>query len=259
MQFPVSPPAKLLPQKSVRFDMPGFRKMLYLRGWRVTWEQAGKCPCTESADSDHPRPDCPVCDGDGWDYHSSQEIRALVLNATQAVEPYQVHGEYGRSHVFLTLLPEHLPSIQDRYTALDSIFLMKDYGERSALATDRMRYRISPRTMQLSTGTVVIGVTHCRKQDADGVAEEALLVEGTDFTVDGNGTIDWSLGDGLGTAPPLGRRYSCTYYAHPRFVAMEDQFSARDTLHWAKDPDPPQHLALPVKVLCRVELEGDDG
>jgi len=105
---------------------------------------------------------------------------------------------------------------------------------------------------------VTVGVTHVRIQAEDGTAGETAT-EGIDFAIS-DGEIDWSLGDALGTAPPVGRKFTATYYAHPRFIAIEDSYSARDSYLWTKTKleNPPLHLQLPVTVSARLVYEGDD-
>lgn len=258
MQFPLSDPTKLRPMQGLEIDMVKFRQLLHLNGWRLTWEQAAKCPCRESPESDHPRPDCTVCGGFGWDYHDAQEVKAIVTSAIQVAQPLQRHSTWGRGHFFVSTMPEQLPGYGDRFTAKQSIFLMKDFATRTANASDRLRYKVAPRTMILSTGTVTVGVTYCRPATADGIAANTVLVEGTDFAVTAGGEIDWTLGDNLGTAPAAGIRYSMTYYAHPRLVVIEDMYSARDSLNWKKNPNPPTHKPMPTRVMCRLEYEGDE-
>lgn len=227
MLFPVPSPGKA--KASPDFELKRFVKLLHTKGWRFSWEQSEPCPCKESADDPQGRLGCPVCAGRGWAWHSAQEVRAVVTRAQIVVDPWEDHGEWGHGIVNLSLRSEHLPGVFDRFTALDSVFRMQEITTRTSGPTDRLRYPIGRRTLTLTTGQTTVGVIHCRKEDANGDAEQAILVEGTDLVVDANGEIDWTLGDGLGTAPPIGRRYSATYTAHPMFESIEDAYSARDT------------------------------
>lgn len=251
MLLPPVWPVKLAPRADFKVDE--FRRQIYALGWRLTWRQAEACPCKEAEDHDSGRMGCPVCGGRGWAWHSPQEIRAIVTKAQQTVDPYNAtaRAEWGSGSLNLTLLPEHLPSRFDRFEALDAVFLMREISVRSSEAPSRLRYPVARRALVLSTGPVTVGVLRMRSEAADGTAAVQPLVEGTHFEVTNDGDVDWTLGDALGVAPAVGRRFAATYYAHPVFEAIEDAYSARDTRSEQKAAS---EYHVPMVVQTRAQL-----
>lgn len=248
-------PVKKDALSKLRFRTDSIDNLIETKGWHLQWEQGARCPCRESVDSDHPRPDCPVCDGIGWDWHTSQEVRALVTNANQDTAPLERPGQWARGNVILTMHSEQLPGYQDRLTALAHVFVFRDFGVRGTGASDRLRYRVAQRTLDLVGGAQTFGVLHLRLAAEDGTADaDGVRAEGTHFDVV-DGRIAWRAGEG----PPVGRRYAVSYYAHPRFVVVEDHYSTRDTWKWTKvAPDNrPTLESLPVRVMAKLDYEGD--
>ena len=176
-----------------------------------------------------------------------------------------VFGTYGLGRVRITLLPEHLPSFHDRFTAKEAVAVYTEVRTRTASAVERPRYPVVIRTFDVGAvgdrSTKVsktIGVLHCRKADANGSIVAGELVEGTDFTVDGSGQIDWTLGDGLGSAPAAGERYALQYYVRPRWVVENIPYVHRNTLVLSKTPKP-EVSELMALADCRLEWLGDGG
>ena len=271
-------PNKLTPRSDFRNEQ--FRKLVASHGLRVTWEQAAPCPCSmagvefvgasstltaalslNSADGNNTeaRADCPLCQGSGVLYHSSQEIRAIFTRATAQVDAFRAYGLYERHTAAFTFLPEHLPGYQDRLTLIDSAIRFQEIRTRGAGTVDTLRAPVFTRTLDLSTGPKDIGVLHLHKAQSDGqvVAGGALDPE-THSTVTAEGALDWSPGLALGTAPAQGERYSVTYTARPRYVVTGHPHTLRDT--WVKVKKPaPTHQALLVQADAVLEFFFGDG
>lgn len=255
--LPPYQPPKTNPR--VNLDALAVRKFIWNHGIRVLWEQASECPCARrSADAStglsltipsgsvtggH-RTDCPVCGGEGYYRHSDQEIVALITNLALDPQAHMAWGEGASGMVKITTLPENLLSFKDRITLLDSVLLYRETLPRKG-SPDALRYPIVEHTMQLSTGDFTAGVLHCHKADASGETTLSdVLVEGTDFDVV-DGKIDWTKGDGLGSAPAVGDRYSVSYFGRPRYVVTSHPFSIRDTVSVSKVPSQvPVHTAV---------------
>lgn len=270
MQLPSRAPSKIGLRSDYRPEE--IRKFIFARGMRLTWEQAAECPCRRLSQTvsqtdfgfngglpgatfnttAEPAHNCPRCDGEGYLFHSPQEVRALVSSASENPEAFRSYGEVAMGDLRITLLPEHLPSLYDRFTAIDSAILVREVRVRSDDQVENLRYPITTRTLDLQSGPTVVDVTFATKADANGLNQVSYdLVKDTDFEVSG-GAINWSIGDDNGNAPSAGERYSISYYAHPRFVVTDHPYVYRDTFVAAKAPTP-VFATLPVH--CRAKLD----
>lgn len=274
--LPSRPPSKINPRVDYRPEE--FRKFIYSRGLRLTWEQAAECPCRRlSADATgvsafgydaslpgvtshttaEPAADCPRCGGEGILYHSAQEVRALISSSALNPTPTRPVGELALGEVRITTLPEHLPSLYDRFTAIDSAILIREVRVRTADTVEALRYPITTRTLDLVGGATTHDVLFATKADANGLNQESYdLVKGTDFEVSG-GQIDWTLGDASGNAPAEGTRYSVSYYAHPRFIVTDHPYVYRDT-YVAEKKVAPVHTNLPVLTHAKLDFLGSN-
>ena len=262
--LPAVPPKKLIPR--VDFDLKHYRKMIASHGQRLTWEMAAECPCFTLAtvqgragQGRERRNDCAACSGSGVIYHSSQEIRGIVTGAAANPDRFRLFGEYASGMISVGLLPEHLPALFDRFTMLDSVLAFRETRVREAVQ-EAPRYPIVTRSLSLDDGNgngvaTDVDVLYCRTANTDGTVG-AELVRDTDFAVDSQGRIDWTLGDGLGTAPALGDRFAVSYFAHPVYVVREHPHAYRDTWVGTKLPTGPQHTAMPVNAACWLEFMG---
>lgn len=258
-------PVKLIPRPDFRPEE--FRKRIFSHGLPVTWEQSAECPCSQVAGDygfqlsagystaeklTQNRPDCPACFGRGYIYHSAQEIRAIVTHAKVDDERFGPLGasEYGRGIVGLTLLPEHLPAMGDRFTLKASSIVFREVITRGAGAVDKLRYSITLRQHDLAGGVTSFGVRYLIVAGVDGVVDPtATLDEGSAFQIDAQGRIEWI--DPAQT-PAQGVRYSVEYYAHPSYVVLDHPHSTRDTRVLFKSPTE-YHQELPV--YCEAGLE----
>ena len=255
-------PPKLNPRAD--FKPEQFRKVIISHGMDIRWEQAAECPCSQttgahgfsltgaSGDAEQARVDCPACHGKGYLYHSAQTIRAVVTGARKEEQRHGPAGatEYGRGQIGITLLPEHLPTYGDRLTIMDSAMIYRETLKRGSGATDTPRYPISPRSHDLEGGQVSFGVRHLIPANAQGIVDPAgALEEGSDFTVDGEGAIEWI------NPPNEGDRFSVTYYAHPTYIITNHPHAVRDTYVNVKAPAP-YHAELPVYAEAQLEFYG---
>ena len=199
-------PLKLAPRADFRPEE--FRKRIYSHGLPVRWEQSAECPCSQETGDygftvaggggSNPlrqnRPDCPACKGRGYIYHSPQELRAIITHAKINDERFGPLGasEYGRGLVGLTLLPEHLPALGDRFTLLASSIVFREVITTSGGAVERLRYPIASRSHDLAAGVVSFGVRYMIQSNVNGIVDPAAtLEEGNAFRVDNQGRIEW--------------------------------------------------------------------
>lgn len=265
--FPSRQPSKIRPR--VDFDAEKFRKLVFSKGVDLEWEQCAECPChrsvndfslslieTTSQATGEARPDCPLCEGRGYFWHSKQEIRAIVTGSSANSNAFAIYGEYARGMVNITTLPEHLPAYGDRFTVLDSVRVFRETKIRSSNAIESTRYPIQGRTLDLNTGLSTVKVLRLQYANADGTSLITnVLTEGVDFTVTAEGALDFTLGDTAQTAPGEGVRYSVTYFARPRYYVADHPHTHRDSVrkHKAQTESP---LALPVQVAASLEFMG---
>jgi hypothetical protein len=263
MDLPGRAPAKLNPR--VDFRIEEFRKLVFQRGMDLKWEQAQLCPCRRPAqtyvgtalgqagalgvkgESTEPRVDCTVCEGSGYFWHSPQVVKGLITRANSTPEGYNSWGEQARAHVYITLLPEHMPSFLDRFTLVNSVLMFRESRVRTASAVEALRYPIVTRSLDLTAGPTDVNVLHIQKADANGVTTAAgALTQGADFAVTTDGKIDWTLGVAAGTAPVTDARYSVSYYASPRYLVTDHPHCFRDTFTQEKRVSP-EFKPLPVQ------------
>jgi len=238
----------------------------------MIWEQAQECPCRRRAEdfsgnrftsthlvSDNPgttteaRPDCELCKGGGYFYHSPQEIRGLVTRASATPEAYTAWGAYTRGMVFFTLLPEHLPGLFDRCTMVDSAMLFRESRVRIGTNVEKLRYPIVTRQLDLSTGPTSVNVLHFQASSGTGLTDTThTLVQGTNFDV----TVDGELNFDFPGAPAEGTRYSVSYYTKPRYVVVDHPHTNRDSFIKTKTPNL-TFTPLPVQCMGRLDFLGD--
>ena len=236
-----------------------FRAAIFTKGMRVLWEQAARCPCETIYDdgvTSHGvgefRSDCPGCYGRGVIYHSALETWVLFEDATTNPDRFAVYGENASGMAGITFLPENVPGFLDRVTMLDNHMVYNETRVRRA-TTEQLRWPVVTRAIPVGTEsdatepeTLEVAAVYCRKADSTGVLDPTVLNADTDFEVDTDGKIDWSIGDVAGTAPLTDQRYTVQYFGHPVYIVRDFPFNIRDT--WIKRKNPTQALHhLPIK------------
>lgn len=260
-------PNKIRPR--VDFNMDEYRKLVFAKGVDLEWEQCAECPCSRDSTSftlnliestnqttGEARSDCELCDGIGYFWHSAQQIRAIVTGGSSTTDKYAVYGEYARGMVSISTLPEHLPAYGDRFTVLESVMVFRETRTRSNQAIESLRYPIQSRTLDLAGGETSVRVLRLQYADADGLsALNNSLADTVDFEITADGSIDFTLGDALGSTPSEGQRYSISYFARPRYYVADHPHTHRDSVRIRKSPTETP-LALPIQVHCSLEFMG---
>ena len=263
-------PKKLRP----RADMNplALRKEIFQHGKTVKWERAAACPCqrqltagspAKSVNTKEPRPDCSVCSGKGYFHHTPQTIEVIMLSAMTAPERFAHYGEHVNGTVRLTFLPEHLPGWMDKVTVTDSFAEYREINTKTSSAVEALRYPVATRSVIVGTAgdntiaaTLSMKTLYCRKATAEGVVAGSELVENTDFVINADGKIDWSLGVTAGTAPTTGERYTISYYINPVYVIKSFPYSQRVTYSVEKSATEVR-TELPVLADAWLEWLGD--
>ena len=239
-----------------------FRQLLAQKGLFCTWYQAVACPCTtETSDLDlditeidaapvstSQNNNCPFCNGGGKLYHSPQDIQVISTSADTEYLNARFGG-YKNGLILLSMNPEHLPSYGDRFVFTDSVIIYNEIIKYTGAAF-RTKFPIVSRTLELDTGDFthsVMYMTFTNPVTGQTTGEE--LVEGEDFTTDGN-TVTFS------NPPPLNSRVSISYLCNPSYICMSFPHTFRDTRIRFKSPED-IHKAMPVQVQAKLEfLEG---
>jgi len=259
-------PNKLIPRAD--FKPEQFRKVIMSHGMDLQWQQSAECPCSNpsgtygfnvssaaSAHSEQNRNDCPACFGRGYVWHSSQQIRAVVTGIRKEEQRFSDVGgtEYGNGQIGITLLPEHLPALGDRFTVLSSAIVYRETIVRGPTLIDALRYPIVRRSHDLASGVLEFGIRYLILADSNGIVDvSSQPVKGTDYQLSAGGGVQWL---NMATAPNEGTRYSVEYYANPSYIITNHPHAVRDTQIQFKAPTP-YHAELPVYAEARLEFFG---
>ncbi len=237
-----------LPKIQLRSDFSPDEYRAQIQGWghRFRWERAMRCPCvllyvdastpTHTAAAKAGRPDCPECSGTGYIYVATQDVKALVNDASSDKRFLQAFGELAFGAVRLSLLPEHLPAWRDRFVDLDGARIYQELPKIREETIEQPTYPILTREMlvgQVADPTLAerreIGIVVVRKADADGVLITGELVQGIDFNVTTDGAIEW-LDASVGIGPPaVGESYALTYTCLPSYIVRSHPHLYRHT------------------------------
>lgn len=270
-------PSRLPPKKRQwgDFDAEEFRQFITELGAVVTWQMASQCPCVRKAqdvasDTGFSSPlsafqvtqesqiECTACGGRGYVLHSDQDVRAIVQDMRTNGRRFDTAGEYARGSARVTLLPEHKPSLGDRLTVKDSVVLVREDRKRGNSVAESLRFPIVGQTLDLSGGLTIKKTLHVQKANVNNVSTPAdVLVEGTDFVVDAQGRMDWTLGVANGKAPAINAFYTVSYYANPRYAVIDMLYGVRDTFVQNKQPlGSGKFQTMPVCVVAQQEWLG---
>ncbi len=228
-------------QEVVDLDSGEMRSVLIGKSVRLWWEHGVPCPCRSTRTlngrkgvTGEPQENCAYCGGAGTMYVNGQQIVGMRTSTSESQRLHTEYGPYAKGTMWLTLLPEHVADHLDRYTLLDGVRTHGELRKRKG-TVEKLRYPVIKRTFVCGTPEdrgvqqeLTVGVQFCMASDSDGVVTGVELIEDTDFVVDDDGKLDWTLGDDAGTAPAVGEYYTVRYYARPRFVLDDHVYLSRD-------------------------------
>lgn len=260
---------KYIEPDTVDFDLEEFRRALFQKGRELTWDWAMSCPCqarvassTRTTLISQNRIDCPGCKGSGIIYSNRQTTIGMLTDAMFDQKFFNLYGRYSEGSVFITLLPEHLPAMNDRFTLTRGVVVYEETGFRHSATIERPRFPIVKRLMYLGSEgdqtepeRAEIGVLYCRAAGLNGELLATEYTENEHFIVNDDGDLDWTIA-GAG-APPLGARLAIRYYGRPSFVVRGFPYAQRDLYqNDAASMDDRQLGLHPVKVVCVPEFFG---
>lgn len=241
-------------------DVDQLYNIIQETGILARWESAIRCPCSETRGNKSNRPDCPLCAGDnGWIFVRPQIVHVVMGGFQRERDQFDRLTDLETGRTYITIRSEHAPTFMDRLVLLDARMPFRAKLERTATLADpveRLRWPIVSKSIDLTNGTRLdIGVEYLIPADEDGLPMDPL-VEGADFDVvfdaDGRGSIDWTKGDALGTAPAPGSMYAIRYQTRPVLRVQTHPHAVRDTRQRLRIPaDIP--VPLPVQVMTQLE------
>ncbi len=261
--LPLVWPAKLNPRSDWNFVE--IYRVIQNYGYRLLWEAATRCPCGKAGDNANVY-DCPVCGGEGWEFHHAQEVRAAGVGLRKQWQPEERVGNWEPGTAMFTVRAEHCPANHDRITLLDSHIPVNELRVRKADRYERLRYPIVMKPVVTPTEVVELDVIHLRTSNGTGGAGP-ILEKGVHFDVEydeaGNGVIDWHKGDVLGMAPVKGGLFAILYQSRPVFRVRDWPHAIRDTRTtlkfvpevWVYEKTPDEGPALlPAQFMAQLEV-----
>lgn len=260
---------KYIEPEAIDFDVDEFRRALFQKGRELTWDWAMSCPCQMSIGStgrntlvSQNRIDCPGCKGSGLIYSNRQTTIGMLTDAMFDQKFFNLYARYVEGSVFITLLPEHVPCVNDRFTLTRGIVVYEETGFRHSATVEMPRFPIVKRLMYLGSEgdqtepeRTEIGVLYCRAAGLNGVLLPTEYTENEHFTITDEGRLDWSIAGA--SAPPVGAQLSIRYYGRPAFVVKGFPFVQRDLYQNNAATMEDRYLGLhPIKVVCVPEFLG---
>lgn len=259
---------KKLNQARIDFTPDNFRRLILQKGMRMTWQQAAMCPCRSilsnggiTQPTGEFDPECEECFGRGVIYHTPLQIRGIFEDASRRPEKYAIYGEHISGTAGLSTLAEHALNFKDRVVLDDNRMTYMEAKTRRK-TVERVRFPVAERSVVVGTSgdstvaeTITVDAAYVRKADPNGKINPYVLVEGTDFTINGSGELDWSLGDSRGTAPLIGSEYSITYYGKPTYIVIDTPYQYRNT--WIKTKSVTAYYQeMPNRCVVKQEILG---
>lgn len=244
-------PHKINPR--IDLQLGQIESLLHQDGLPVAWQPALLCPCDEQTtlasaagtiqgSVGHTRSGCTVCGGRGVLWGPARDTLAIYQSGVRNPAMYEMYGSAAAGAARFTFPQPSLPGFMDKLTLPDAVMVFSEVRTRTASAVESMRFPVVSRTYRAGTvgdpqtaETITSGVLWARRANASGVTQANNLLENVDLRVV-NGQIDWTLGDGLGTAPAAGARYSIAYYIHPVYVVRNNPHVLRITRTKRKAP-----------------------
>jgi hypothetical protein len=255
-------PAGVKPTPRADFRPTEFDQAITTKGYRMYWSRAGICPCVNNTQTEQPDPTCQLCHGDAYYYFLPEAslasftvdgagnpiqlnvaengvlIYVLMTSLTQDVQVFEKFGEWVFGTARATTQPENKLGYRDRLVAAESEMTWAQVIEYDGSAVipitgerkkSGLRYPFTSVNQLRSTSTV--------------------FLEGTDFHLTPQGTIQWV------TAPATGTRLSIHGTIRPVWIVMDHVNTYRDTqLEGGGGIAQQKFKRLPVQAVCKLDF-----
>lgn len=210
----------------------------------IRWEKAFPCPCAwkpsfagvEGEVGGESRPGCEKCRNSGVYYVRQSDTYAIVTSAgATATKSGKLTGDSWMDvQAKFTCLPETAPAHLDRLSILNAWIQVSERRTRRR-TVESCRFPLEEREIvSASPNNSHTPICHketlieCAWASSSGVFQATLAPDVDLRVVDGN--IDWTIGDDLGSAPPVGCDYTATYWARPRYIIQGHPFIHRPSV-----------------------------
>lgn len=254
------------------FRVGEFEVAIENQGYRVAWEHASICPCRSNHHGGQPSFDCPVCSGSGYEYHSKQEIKAIIDKMRGDQQVLSPDGSFHKFHsADFTVLAQHRPSFYHRYTLLDSVMEHSELAKGTKGQQVILSHRIASGALSVVTEDSIgntdttesnFDVLRVRAMDATTRLPSRVLAPSIDYHIIDDVDSDERrliVADEVFTELGSDELYfSVTYYIHPRFKVMDFVYSVRDTFVKFKKPRA-SYEAMPITVNARLDVDTHRG
>lgn len=252
---------------AVDFEAVEFRRVLVQHGLPLDWDWFVSCPCQQIQTAPGSRVvltaenplRCAGCKGSGVLFVERHSTIGMLMDSTQEVRFANIFARYAVGSVMITLLPEHVPALGDRFTLKAGICVYEELMTHEG-TRERPRYPVVKRPLWVGVddepGAVELktyDVLYCRAADAKGNLTDTVYVSGTHFTVDDDGFIVWVEDE----APPVGVRLAIRYFGRPVYAVRGFPHTRRD-LYLNNVPEMDNRFLAqhPVRVICEPEFLG---
>ena len=207
------------------FNIHEFDSQIETYGSYLLWQKSAPCPCQQNSQTDQPRLRCPTCRGSGYRLYAPQIIKGVLSEINPEYDTLDKFGEWAGGRAYCTVRGEYQVGYRDRLTMLGAVMRYSEIIEWNGSSTTKrkLRYPIGLRetTLQhVETGELKIVEGQIDQltiwRSATSGVEE--LVQGADYRILPDGTLDFSIGTPRGTAPNKGDQISVSYQMNPPWV-----------------------------------------
>lgn len=210
-QQSTSPMPTFIPDPSIKGV--SWDQLLQNRGIRFLHNRAMLCPNIRSINDMSHNPACPLCDNDGLLYYEEKEIYG-VFYSNSIEKNFEVQGLWEMGAAQITFPAEYTDGTIAEFQTYDKLTIpdfparmwqLVEYNPNVNGGVTRMRYPID--TIDLVTSA------------QNNVRVD--FVEGTDYTINGDGDIAWITPPSYNATIGVGEVISVAYHANPVYKVLQ--------------------------------------
>jgi len=246
-----------------QFRQIEFQRAILQHGYYLRWSKAVICPCM-NAETHQTKVNCPTCDGSGFTFLDTMEVRGIMSNLERNARVFEKFGTWIEGTSQLTVEPQYRMGYGDRIEMLDAVMVHNELfqkgdrrGTRSRLPArcDSLRYRVVRMTRLVVDGAGIDPACCTPKMLPDNAKPEDCklytLEEGYHYNVTKEGWIEWT---------PEGDEFvldeawvSSLYEYRPVYLVVSHPHATRQETLESKSPFM-QPFALPVQSLVKLDF-----
>lgn len=250
------------------FVASDFERLIDAQGARLAWARAIRCPCRpKNAQTAQPDPQCPRCNGRGWDHfgpasyappvavgeldtlqqalveqYSASVIRGVLYGASKRDEPYNTIGPWAFGKGMVTVRPDNVLAYYDRLVDLDSeiayseVITLTAAGRPAVVEAPRTRFPV----LSLNRAITESGTVIAQGNNA------------ADLRLTHTGALEWVT---PAQAPRAGTRVALHYLCHAHWRVMDHPHVIRRTQTRIKVKQPTTPLGSPVALPLQAAIQ----